>query len=260
LIGAGVRGIIILTTGDACAMDGYRKHGFAHISSAVNPALVASWRRPILDLASRLPNMAGGRETIAVFRPDCVGPAMAEILFSAALGGLAAQVLGVRNVRLLAGTAYIKPPGAPGSFWHQDLWFFPIADAPIVTIWLPLAPVEDDRAPLIYARGSQKKGFVDWRSEAAPDNWPLHRVSPMSVGDVTMHDGWTLHGSEGNARQETREALGLTYVRDGAYFATRAELQQEPARWERLSRYLDNPAYCEGARIQGPRCPLVPSD
>jgi hypothetical protein len=231
--------------------------GFVHIRSVVDPSLVAGWRGHVLDATSRLPNLAGSNETVAVFEPGRVSSELAAILCSASLGGLAAEAFGRRNVRLIAGTAYIKPPGAPGSFWHQDLWFFPIADASIVTLWLPLAPVEDDRAPLIYARGSHRRGFVDWRSEAAPDRWPLHRMSPMSVGDVAIHDGWTLHGSDVNARREPREALGLVYLLDGTYFATRAELQREPARWERLSTFLDNPSYREGALIQGPRFPLV---
>jgi ectoine hydroxylase-related dioxygenase (phytanoyl-CoA dioxygenase family) len=236
----------------------YSEDGFVHIRSAVDPALVLSWRPHILDAASRLPNMAKDGEFAAVFKPDRVSPEMADILGSAALGQIAAQMLGTREIRLIAGAAYIKPAGAPGTFWHQDLWFFPIVGAPMTTLWLPLAPVEDERAPLIYAGGSQKHGFENWRSEATPDRWPLHCVWPMSVGDVAVHDGWTLHGSKANTGREAREALGLSYVRDKTRFATRGALRQQPERWEWLAGHVDNPAYREGALIDGPGCPLVP--
>lgn len=231
----------------------YSQDGFVHIRSAIEPTLVSGWRPHVLDAASRLPNMAKAPEIAAVLKPDRVSSDITGILRSAPLGHIAARMLGTRAIRLMAAAAYIKPAGAPATFWHQDLWFFPLVGAPMTTLWLPLAPVEDARAPLIYAAGSHRRGFRNWRSEATPDRWPLHCVSPMSIGDMVIHDGWTLHGSKVNTDTQPREALGLSYVRDGTRFATRADLRKDPERWESLAGYIDNPAYDRRAGMSA--CP-----
>ena len=166
-------------------------------------------------------------------------------------------MLGTGEIRLIAGAAYIKPPGAPATFWHQDLWFFPIVGASMTTLWLPLTPIDEGRAPLVYAAGSQRQGFADWRDESPPEDWSLHCLSSMTVGDVAIHDGWTLHGSEANRTAQPREALGLSFIRAGTRFATRAELRREPKRWEFLEAYLDHADYREGDPIDGPGCPLI---
>ena len=235
----------------------YQAAGFAHLRAAVDPALVASWTTPILDAASHLPNMGKDGEIAAIFQPDQADTGLAGILGSAILGRIAADVLATGEIRLIAGAVYIKPPGAPATFWHQDLWFFPIVGAPMTTLWLPLTPIDEENAPMVYAAGSQRQGFEDWDQEAQPQGWPLYCLSSMAVGDVAIHDGWTLHGSKANVAARPREAIGLSFIRAGTRFATRVELQREPKRWQRLAGYLDHAGYREGDPIEGPACPLI---
>ncbi|MEN3746557.1 phytanoyl-CoA dioxygenase family protein [Sphingomonas sp. HF-S3] len=237
--------------------DAYRQAGVALVRGAIDPALIDEWRDPIIETASRLPNTARDNEITAILQPDRADPLILNILTSPFLGRVAAEVLGTDRIRLIAGAVYIKPPGAPATFWHQDLWFFPVADAPMTTLWLPLTRVAEDNAPMLYAAGSQQAGFIDWEEETLPTDWSVECLCPMATGDVAIHDGWTLHASRANTSDRPREAVGLSFIPDGTRFATRDSLRREPARWNRLSSYLDHDGYREGDVIEGPGCPLV---
>lgn len=235
----------------------YVQNGYVHLSAALDDEWVAMWRKTIIDAAMCRPNVSQGDEYIAVFEPDTVEQELSHILCSTHLARIAASFLGSTQVRIFAAAAYLKPPGGSASFWHQDLWFFPIADAPLITLWLPLSAIDDQQAPLLFARQSHASNYIDWTEENAPTHWPIDRQSPMALGDVTVHNGWTLHGSEANTSKQPREALGIVYIREGTRFATRTELQSNDTRWKRMEHYLNDPAYVEGAVINGPRCPLV---
>lgn len=241
-------------------IDRYHETGVALVRGALDPALIDEWRAPIIDAALRLPNTARDNEITAILQPDRADPALLDLLTSPDLGRVAADALGTERVRLIAAAVYIKPPGAPATFWHQDLWFFPVADAPMVTLWLPLTQVGEDNAPMLYSAGSQRAGFIDWEEDTVPTDWPVQCLSPMATGDVAIHDGWTLHASRANTSDQPREAVGLSYIADGTRFATRDALRREPARWNRLSAYLDHDGYREGDLINGPGCPLVALD
>lgn len=236
---------------------GYHDAGFAHLRGVLDPALVAGWRPPLVEAAYRLPNRAGEQEVAAVFDPHRAAPSIARILTAPELGRIAADWLETQAIRLVAAAAYIKPPGAPATFWHQDLWFFPIVDAPMLTLWLPLAPVDATLAPMVYAAGSHRDGFTEASYHAPPEGNPLLRVAPMALGDVAIHDGWTLHASDRNGGTAPREAIGLSYIPAGTRFATRAALQRSPARWQWLAPYLDDAGYREGAPVDGPACPAI---
>src|SRR4051812_23398438 len=116
----------------------YSDDGFMHLRAALDPALVSGWRPRILDAASQAVNMSE-EEVVAVFRPGEVEADILDILLTPALGQIAARALGTSTIRLITGAAYIKPPGALPTFWHQDLWFFPIKDSAMITVWAPLA-------------------------------------------------------------------------------------------------------------------------
>lgn len=240
------------------ALRDYWENGFHHRREAVAPSKVAAWRDIVLQAAAARPNMSRSNEHVAVFEPARLEPELSKIVRSAELAGLAAKFLEAERLRLFAVSAYIKPPGGDASFWHQDMWFFPISGAPIVTVWLPLSAVEEDQAPMIYARKSHLGGFMDAPADAPPEGIAVQRISPMAPGDVVLHDGWTLHGSAGNQNASPREALGLVYVKDGARFSTRAELESVPARFAKLTGYIGSPDYKPGKKIAGPKCPLVP--
>ena len=198
----------------------YGTLGFAQLPDVLDPAEVARWRPCLVETAVQLPNTGKEGEIAAVF--PAADARVASILASSALGSLAAAALGTGEIRLIAAAAYLKPPGAPATFWHQDLWFFPIAGAPMTTLWVPLTPVDEETAPMRYATGSHREGFADWRGDTAPEQWPVRCTSSMALGDVAVHDGWMLHASHANAGSRQREAIGLSYVPAGTRFAIRA--------------------------------------
>jgi ectoine hydroxylase-related dioxygenase (phytanoyl-CoA dioxygenase family) len=235
----------------------YHEAGFAHLRGVLDPGLVAGWRAPLVEAAHQLPNRARTQEIAAVFEPHRAAPSIAHILTAPALGRIAADGLGTQAVRLVAAAAYIKPPGAPATFWHQDLWFFPIADARMLTLWLPLAPIDAALAPMVYAAGSHRDGFTEASYDTPPEGKALLRAAPMALGDVAIHDGWTLHASDPNDGATAREAIGLSYIPADARFATRDALQASPARWQWLAPYLDDANYREGAPVDGPACPAI---
>ncbi len=74
--------------------------------------------------------------------------------------GIAAQLLGVRNVRLYRDQALIKEAGGGITPWHQDAMYWPLDGAKCITMWIPLADITTDMGVLTFATGSHARGAL----------------------------------------------------------------------------------------------------
>mmetsp|Transcript_9379 Transcript_9379/g.23529 ORF Transcript_9379/g.23529 Transcript_9379/m.23529 type:complete len:113 (+) Transcript_9379:439-777(+) len=71
----------------------------------------------------------------------------------------------------------------------------------------------------------------------------IENHGPLSVGDVTFHDGWTLHASPAMPEgMETRYALTITYFADDGVGA-RATTKVLPKRLQKFVETEDEMAY-----------------
>lgn len=140
---------------------------------------------------------------------------------------LAADLLGVENVRIYHDQALFKEPGGGPTPWHQDQYYWPIDTMNTVTMWMPLVDINVDMGMLTFASGSHKKGRIfnfeisDESEKAYADyvsdqDFPITRATEMKAGDATWHYGFTIHNAPGNHSSSMREVMTIIYLADGA--------------------------------------------
>lgn len=152
---------------------------------------------------------------------------------------VAADLLGVENVRIYHDQALYKEPGGGFTPWHQDQYYWPLNTNNTVTMWMPLIDINDDMGMLTFASSSQNAGFVENvaisdESEAVLEKFikdkgfTITHAKSMSAGDATWHYGWTLHSAGCNKSKDvTREVMTVIYFADGASVTEAQNKHQE---------------------------------
>jgi phytanoyl-CoA hydroxylase len=113
---------------------------------------------------------------------------------------------------------HITPP-------HQDNYYFCLAPANVVTIWLALDPVDTENGCLTYVSGSHLSGFRDHAKSKvlgfsqgitgySADDFGREVAVPLQPGDVVAHHGMTIHRADANISQ-TRQRRSLAMVFKG---------------------------------------------
>src|SRR5205085_10853400 len=74
---------------------------------------------------------------------------------------IAADLLGVENVRLYHDQALYKEPGGGFTPWHQDQYYWPLSTTNTITMWMPLIDIDIDMDMLTIASESQNAGYVE---------------------------------------------------------------------------------------------------
>lgn len=141
---------------------------------------------------------------------------------------IAAELLGVPNVRLYHDQALFKEPGGGPTPWHQDQNYWPLDTSNTVTMWMPLVDIPDpEMGMLTFATGSHRKSdvadvIISDESESTFSTYveergfPISRPSHMNAGDATWHYGYTIHNAPGNSSDTMREVMTIIYFADGA--------------------------------------------
>jgi ectoine hydroxylase-related dioxygenase (phytanoyl-CoA dioxygenase family) len=135
---------------------------------------------------------------------------------------MAAELLGVRGVRLYHDQALYKEPGGGITPWHADQYYWPLSNANTVTVWIPLQATPLELGPLAFAVGSHK--FEAGRELGISDesekeisrsmrehNYPLHET-PYELGEVSFHYGWTFHRAGRNVSDRPRAVMTIIYM------------------------------------------------
>jgi phytanoyl-CoA hydroxylase len=139
-----------------------------------------------------------------------------------------------------AGTQSPTPP-------HQDNYYFCLAPAHVVTIWVALDPVDDENGCLRYVRGSHLAevrphsrsnvlGFSQGITDFGPADIEREVAIHLQPGDAVAHHGNTIHRAEPN-RSATRNRRSFAQVFRGvscrrdeaAYSRYRAQLSAQHA-------------------------------
>src|ERR1700712_17666 len=140
---------------------------------------------------------------------------------------IAADLMGVENVRLYHDQALFKEPGGGPTPWHQDQYYWPIDTNNTVTMWMPLVDIDVEMGMLTFASNSYANGSIfdheiSDESESAFDDYvkekafPISRAKTMKAGDATWHRGFTIHNAPGNNSDKMREVMTIIYLADGA--------------------------------------------
>ncbi len=217
--------------------DAYRRDGYIHLRQVLDPRVIAA-ARPHLNAG--LQRHWPTQERSAEERDDAYSRAFVQItkvgledevvrVFTHAprIGRLAAELMGVRSVRIYCEDWLLKKPGAPDTPWHQDCCVFPFESEATITAWIPIHDVSLEMGRPRYARGSQAYGIAPVENISEESNREFERIiaergyeivalPTFAAGDVCLHDGLAFHGALPNESAALRYVLALHMFADGA--------------------------------------------
>jgi imidazolonepropionase-like amidohydrolase/ectoine hydroxylase-related dioxygenase (phytanoyl-CoA dioxygenase family) len=195
------------------------------IVAALGEALQGQFAQQAVPVAER--KDAYSRSFTQITNLGLDNAAIRVLTQSRRIAKMAADLMGVRGVRIFCEDWLIKEVGAGITPWHQDAAVMPVDTAATITVWIPFQPVKEGTGLMRFARGSHHAGVqpietINDESEDRFDEiirrhgWTIDVSPPMLVGDVSFHDGSTIHGAFPNDSDAPRIALALHCFADGA--------------------------------------------
>lgn len=150
-----------------------------------------------------------------------------QFVLARRMAQIAADLLGVKKVRLYHDQALFKEAGGGPTPWHIDQYYWPLDTPNTVTMWMPLVDIDEDMGMLTFASGSQtdRVAFQHEISDASDKEvndyihrkgFAVSRATTMKAGDATWHYGYTMHSAPANRSEKMREVMTIIYFADGA--------------------------------------------
>lgn len=207
----------------------FRAEGYAKLPAVLSPEALALARAEVERLAAA----GDGPGSSGFLSLDMMWQGDSEVLelfaLSPRLGRLAADLLGVADVRLYHDNVLSKQPGCGRTPWHFDAHHFPIASPDIVTSWIPLQAIPAPMGPLAFAAGKdtwKQAEHVDFNAKDASYDKGVAAAfkdagvrvddTPFALGEMSFHHAWCFHYARGNATTQPRMVMASTYFADGA--------------------------------------------
>ncbi len=139
----------------------------------------------------------------------------------------ACELMAARGVRLYCEDWLLKPGHSRHTPWHQDCCVMPFDAPAALTCWIPLVRITPQKGPLKVAVGSRRLGLVSYENiseqsdrilgeRVAQEGFEVRVVDDLEPGDISFHDGLTVHSAGPNAVAEERPVLALHLFADGA--------------------------------------------
>jgi ectoine hydroxylase-related dioxygenase (phytanoyl-CoA dioxygenase family) len=208
----------------------YRKKGHVLLREVASTEEVNVYRPIIYNAAKRF-----NTETRNLEERDTYGKAFLQIMnlwtrdiqvksftMSRRFAKIAADLMGVRGVRIYHDQALFKEASGGPTPWHQDQHYFPLDTDNIITMWMPLVPVSVEMGVMRFASGSHTVGYlgdlpISDKSEeelsklVADKGFNVETYGMLNPGDATFHAGWTLHSTAANTTPVMREVMTIIY-------------------------------------------------
>lgn len=105
--------------------------------------------------------------------------------------------------------------------WHQDSPLWPHSGSGQISIWIALSPTTTRNGCLTFMPGSHRVGALPRRADRtlamlAEEAPSLRSVKPVAcaldAGDVTFHDGLTVHYAGPNRSDDVRRGFAIIYM------------------------------------------------
>jgi ectoine hydroxylase-related dioxygenase (phytanoyl-CoA dioxygenase family) len=182
-------------------------------------------------------------------------PSVKSFVTSPRLSKMAQALLDVPKVRLYQDSLFHKRTNDGPTPWHSDARMAPFDTSHMITFWIPLQGIPKPE------QGGSGLWFVDkshsdfalpfWNPQLNDEdddivNGEYERLDlryggersvkhhmPMSVGDCTVHSGWTLHSANAGMNSEDRDESDVTgeghdrYALAVIYVDARAEVRED---------------------------------
>jgi ectoine hydroxylase-related dioxygenase (phytanoyl-CoA dioxygenase family) len=218
---------------DADQRAAFRRDGHILLRGLLSPDEIEYYRRLIMDLIEK-----HARTRDVRVAPDTTKPLLEyvanvwqkseelrELVCAKRFARIAADLMGVKGVRLYHDEALVKEPGGLPAPWHKDHYSWPLATHHTIKMWLALVDIHADMAAIRYATGTHHAGQFpevppSYESEQLFGRIIHDHKIPvvtccMKAGDASFHSGGTLHSTLANSSSERREGLAVTYFADG---------------------------------------------
>jgi ectoine hydroxylase-related dioxygenase (phytanoyl-CoA dioxygenase family) len=255
-----------------CVSD-YRAKGHAVVRGLASQSEIDSYLPVISDATYRMrgddrplaERDTYGKAFIQSMNLWTIDPVVQRFVFAKRFARVAAELMGVRGVRLYHDQALFKEPGGGLTPWHQDQVYWPLDTDKTITMWMPLVDVPSDVGSVVFVSGSHQSG--DLGGAAIGDDSQHHfdrliaerkfttqSYAPMRAGDATFHSGWTLHGAPANETSTMRCVMTIIYYADD----TRVGALDNPMRENDARQWLGSRR--TGDVADGPLNPLLWSD
>lgn len=232
-----------ITTSQA---ENFRKNGHILIPNVLDAGEAAAYRNVIVDAANRYNTEKRkmedrdtyGKAFLQIMNLWRVDERVKQFVLAWRFAKMAADLMGVANVRIYHDQALFKEPGGGPTPWHQDQYYWPVDTHNTITMWMPLVDIDVDMGMLTFASGSHKNGVIfdheiSDESEDAfnqyvrEQQFPITRASTMNAGDATWHYGYTIHSAPGNNSPNMREVMTVIYM------AEDAKITEPKHKWQR---------------------------
>jgi ectoine hydroxylase-related dioxygenase (phytanoyl-CoA dioxygenase family) len=247
----------------------FAEHGFVKLKNVLSPDTIAEYEPEITGKVIEL-----NTQHVPMEERDTYGKAflqvtnlwqhsepVLEFVSSPRLARIAAQLLGVRSVRLYHDQALYKESGGGVTPWHADQYYWPFATDRCVTVWIPLQETPMEMGPLAFASGSH--AFEHGRDLPISDE--SERVlqealvaqsfpeisEPFDLGEVSYHLGWTFHHAAPNNTDVPRRVMTVIYVDAEMEIAAPVNTNQEAD----LNNWM--PGNAAGDRVSSPLNPVL---
>jgi ectoine hydroxylase-related dioxygenase (phytanoyl-CoA dioxygenase family) len=230
----------------------YRQQGFVRLPGLLDPVELARHGAEITRLTLALNTQhkpLAERDTydrafLQVMNLWRESEQVRQFVFGKRLASVAAQLLGVRSVRLYHDQSLYKEPSGGITPAHAVQYYWPFASDRTITAWIPLQAVPMEMGPLEFYAGSHLTAHgrdlpISDESEARitaameAQGHPIDRA-PYARGDVSFHAGWTFHRAGANRSQQPRSVMTMIYMDAEMLVATPSNAMQEAD----LSRWL----------------------
>jgi ectoine hydroxylase-related dioxygenase (phytanoyl-CoA dioxygenase family) len=215
----------------------FRENGFVKLKNVLSPATIEHYGAAITAEVKRL-----NRQTKPMHERNTYQRAFLQVMniwrqsdvvrkfsFSKRLARIAAELMGVRGVRMYHDQALYKEPGGGFTPWHADQYYWPLSNANSCTAWVPLQATPLEMGPLAFSVGSHR--FESGRDMEISDE-SEQKISaaleakklptnegPFDLGEVSFHYGWTFHRAGPNTTERPRAVMTVIYIEDGIRLA-----------------------------------------
>lgn len=190
-----------------------------------------------------------GKAFLQIFNLWREHEAVKKLVLSKRLAQIAADLMGVKQVRIYHDQALFKEPGGGITPWHADQYYWPIDTDKTVTAWIPLQETPLEMGPLEFAAQSHRivEGrdlmISDESEEKIRNNLRInhfeHVVEPFEAGEVSFHSGWVFHRAGANRSDKMRAVMTIIYM-DAEARLKKPENKNQEVDWH---------TWCPGAHV-----------
>ncbi len=211
----------------------FRERGYVKLKEVLSPEAIAYYGDEITRKVIELNTMNIPMEKRNTYQKAFLqimnlwtkSEVVKEFVMSRRLARIAAELMGVRGVRLYHDQALYKEPSGGITPWHADQYYWPLSNPNTVTAWIPLQETPMNMGPLGFAEKSHHMEFgrdleiSDTSEQQLQDalkreGYALNDT-PFDLGEVSYHLGWTYHRAGPNTSDKPRKVMTIIYMEDG---------------------------------------------